>query len=100
MPPKYKRKTLCGGLNENGPLRFLGSGSIRRCGLVEVGVTFLEAVLLGWEWALRFQMLSLAQCHSLFLLPKDLVIELSATTLAQVPVYLCAAMLPAMTIMD
>ena len=30
------------GLKENGPYRLLGSGTIRRCALVEVGVALLE----------------------------------------------------------
>ena len=32
----------CGGLNENGPLRLIGNGTIRKCGLVKVGVALLE----------------------------------------------------------
>ena len=36
--------TACGGLDKNGPHRAIGSGTIRRCGLVEVGVALLEKV--------------------------------------------------------
>ena len=32
----------CGGLNENGLRRPIGSGTIRRCGLVEVDMSLLE----------------------------------------------------------
>ena len=35
-----RRKAICGGLNMLGP----GSGTIRRCGLVGVGVALLEEV--------------------------------------------------------
>jgi hypothetical protein len=35
---------VCGDLNENGPHELLGSGTIRRCSLVEVGVALLEDV--------------------------------------------------------
>ena len=45
----------CGGLNENGSHKPIGSSTIRRCGLVGVGVT-LEDVC-HWGWALRSQML-------------------------------------------
>jgi hypothetical protein len=32
----------CGDLNKNGPHRPIGSGTIRRCGLIEVEVALLE----------------------------------------------------------
>lgn len=35
---------LCGSLNVIGPYKLLGSGTIRRCGLVEVGVALMEEV--------------------------------------------------------
>jgi hypothetical protein len=41
----------CGDLSENGPQRSIESGTIRRCGLVGVGVALLEEVC---EWALWF----------------------------------------------
>lgn len=36
----------CGGLNENGPLKLIGSGTSKRCGL-GLGVASLEEVSLG-----------------------------------------------------
>jgi hypothetical protein len=36
--------SCCGGLNENGPLRPIGSGTIRMCGLIGIGVALLEEV--------------------------------------------------------
>lgn len=60
----------CGGLNRHGLHRltclnalFIGSDTIRGCGLVEAGKTLLEEV-----------------CLILFLLPTDLNVELSATS--------------------
>ena len=44
---------ICGGLNKNGPYRPVGSGTIRRCGLVGIGVALLEEVC-HRGWALRF----------------------------------------------
>jgi hypothetical protein len=35
---KILENTICGGLKENGSNRAIGSGTIRRCGLVAVGV--------------------------------------------------------------
>ena len=32
----------CGGSNQNDPHRLIGNGTIRRCGLVGVGVTLLK----------------------------------------------------------
>jgi hypothetical protein len=67
---------LCGSLNRNGPRRpldlnayFLGSCSTEQ-GLR--GMALLEDIC-HWEWAL-------VQCHSLFLLPIDCDVELSATS--------------------
>jgi hypothetical protein len=55
----------CGGLNRYGPHRLLyldawpiGSGTIRRCGLVGVGVTLFDEVC-HCGWTMRFQMLKL-----------------------------------------
>ena len=47
----------CGGLNKNGPHGPIGSGTIRRCDLVGVGVALEEGGVSLWGWALRFQML-------------------------------------------
>lgn len=55
--------------------RLMESGTVRRCGIVEVGVDLLEEVC-HWGWSSRFQMLSQAQCHSLSLLPANLDVEL------------------------
>ena len=33
-----------GSVNENGPYRLIGSGTIRRCGLIGVGVALLKEV--------------------------------------------------------
>jgi hypothetical protein len=57
---------LCGCWNENDPHRLIGSGTIRRCGLVGVGVALLEDCVTE-GWALRPQMLkpgplSLSSC--------------------------------------
>jgi hypothetical protein len=45
---------VCGGLNRNGPHRLIylntwhrGSGTVRRCGLIGVGVAFLEVYHCG-----------------------------------------------------
>jgi hypothetical protein len=46
----------CCGLNKNGSHRPIGSGTLRRCGLMGVGVALLEEVC-HWGWALRFQIL-------------------------------------------
>lgn len=35
---------MCGVLNENGSFRLIGSGTIKRCGLIGVGVAWLEEV--------------------------------------------------------
>jgi hypothetical protein len=66
------------GLNRNRPHRLMclntwpmGSGIIRRCGLVEVGVAWLEEVPRGWTW--RSQKLKPVLC----LLPEDPDVELS-----------------------
>ena len=41
--------TQCGGLNKNSPHRSIGSGTIRRCGFVGVGVPLLEeCIMRGW----------------------------------------------------
>lgn len=56
----------CGGLNENGPCRTIGSGSIRRSDILGVGLALMEGVSLK-GLPLRFQMLKLGQV-SLFLL--------------------------------
>jgi hypothetical protein len=47
---------VCGGSNKNGFHRLIGSGTIRRCGLVGVGVALLKKVC-HWRWALKFNML-------------------------------------------
>ena len=47
----------CAGLSKNGPHRPIGSGTIKRCGLIEVGVAWLEEVGVTEGWALRFQKL-------------------------------------------
>jgi hypothetical protein len=60
---------VCGGLNRHGPHRLrrlsawlIQSGTIRRCGLVEVGVALLERVC-HWEGGLRGLLCSsYAQC--------------------------------------
>jgi hypothetical protein len=36
--------THCGSLNENGPHRFIESGTIGRCGFVGIGMALLEVV--------------------------------------------------------
>jgi hypothetical protein len=57
------------GLNENDPYRLTGSGAIRRCGFIGVGVALLKEVC-HCGWALRFQKLMPGPvAHSLFLLP-------------------------------
>jgi hypothetical protein len=38
---------VCGGLNENGSHRLLGSGTFRKCGFVGVGVALMEGVCHG-----------------------------------------------------
>ena len=55
---------VCGGLNENGPHRLIGSGTVGRFGLIGIGVTLLEEVCQG-GWALRFQ--RCVQCGTLLL---------------------------------
>ena len=79
MPVFNLRKTSgrldsCGGLNESGPYRLIGGGTVRRCGLARGGVALLEEVWPCWrgvalleevwpcwrkcvtkEWALRSQ---------------------------------------------
>lgn len=39
--PASSDEVLCGGLNESGLRKFIGSDIIRRCGLAEVGVALL-----------------------------------------------------------
>jgi hypothetical protein len=54
----------CSGLNENGPNKFIGSGTIGRfgrCGLVGAYMALFEEVC-HWQQALRSQMLKPAQC--------------------------------------
>jgi hypothetical protein len=34
--------TICDGFNENSPHKLRGSGTIGRCGLIGVGMAFLE----------------------------------------------------------
>lgn len=36
--------SICGGLRENGRLRFIGSGTIKKCGLAGADVPLLEEV--------------------------------------------------------
>ena len=52
----------------------IGSGTIRRCGLVGVGVDLVEEVSVTKKWALRSQ--KLKTIH--FLLPAVIDVELSA----------------------
>ena len=71
----------CGGLNKNGSHRLTGSGTIRKCVLVRVGVALLEEVY-HWQWTLGFQKLKPGIVHSaiLFLLSANPDVELSATS--------------------
>ena len=70
-----------GGLNENGPHRLIGNGTIRNYVLVGVGADLSEKVH-TWEWALMFQKVKPNPVSVfLFLLPYDLGLELSATSL-------------------
>lgn len=65
---------FCGGLNENGPSRLIGSGTVNRYGHAGVDVTSLEECVTGG--GLRgFKCSSQTQGHSLFLLPANPDIE-------------------------
>ena len=44
----FNVKTYCGGLNVIGPHKLIGSGGIRMCGLVGVGVALLKEVCHTW----------------------------------------------------
>ena len=82
---KKQAVILCGGLNRNGPNRLMcltawpiGSGTIRRCGLVGVGVTLLQEVCHcgGGLWGLTYTQAMPSVVHSL-LLPAVQDVELS-----------------------
>jgi hypothetical protein len=79
MPILVALESLCGGLSEDAPHRLIGSGTVRRGGLVEVGVVIVGGTLsLG---SLRSQVLKPGLvCLSLFLLLVDLDVELSAAS--------------------
>jgi hypothetical protein len=79
----------CGGLNGSGCHRLIGSGTVGKYDLIGDSV-WLE------RWALRFLMFK-PDPVSLSLLPSNLMYN---SQLLQYHVYLCDAMLPAMTIMD
>lgn len=53
---KTARKREYGGLHENGLRRPIGSGTIRRCGILRVGVALLKEVR-HWGQSLRFHIL-------------------------------------------
>jgi hypothetical protein len=89
---------LCGGLTMLGP----GNDTIRRCGLVGVGVASLEWMWPCWRkyvtMGVSFETLLLAAWKTVFSwLPLDQDIELSAPS-----PYTCldTAMLPALMLMD
>lgn len=76
------KRPTCGGLNGNGSQRFIHrEWRYRRCGLVEVGVAFLEEVC-PWGWALTFQTLKSIPISLSPSLPvvSDLDIELSTAS--------------------
>ena len=58
------------------------SGTVRRCGLIGVGVAMLEEVCHCGGWALRSVILKVCS-QSLLLLPADPDVELSAPSPAQ-----------------
>lgn len=83
--------SICLGLNENGPHRPLGNGSIRRCGRAGGTVSLLEGVC-HWGWALKFQKIKpdpVAQHLFLLLLNAD--VELSAASPALILPSCCHA---------
>jgi hypothetical protein len=92
MLPHFKHKTgICGGLNMLGP----GSGTIRRCGLVEVGVALLEEVC---HCRRGFKTLILAAWKPVFSgRPSDEDVELSAPHVPWLP---GCCPVPALMIMD
>jgi hypothetical protein len=55
---------------ENGPHRFIGNGTIRRCGLVEVGIFLLDEMCYRMQ-AFKFQMLNPGPVLVFFQLPAD-----------------------------
>ena len=80
------KESLCGYLNMLGP----GNGTIRRYGLVEVGVAFWSRFSLVrgnaslWGWALRPS--PLAVCETVFsCLPLEQDVELSASPVPCLP---------------
>ena len=63
-------------MKENEPHRSIGSGTIRRHGLVGVDMAFLVC---HWGWVLRFQRLKpVPVVHSVLLVPVNPDVELSA----------------------
>lgn len=68
-------------MNENSPYRPLGSSTIRRCGLVGLGVTLLEKVITAGQ-ALRSQMLKLDPVFHSLPAAFGYDVELAATSLA------------------
>jgi hypothetical protein len=65
----------CGGLNESGPHRPIGRGTVRRCGLFGVGMALLEKVCHS-RWALGFQKLKVGPVSLSLPAACDLKVEL------------------------
>ena len=77
------------------PPRLTGNGTIRKCGLVGVGITLLEK-LCYWAWALRFQKL---RPGTVTLSPCCLPTSIENSLLYLQPhVCLCVTLLSSMTI--
>ena len=66
---------MCGDFNKNALQRLIRSGTIKICGLVGVGVALLEVGLRSQKFKAGLV------THSLFLLPSDPDVELSALSL-------------------
>ena len=76
----------------------IGIGTIRRCGLVGIGMAFLEDVYYSGDRLRALFCLSYTQCgHSFFLLPIDQDAEFLAPPAQCLP---AGAMLPAIMVMD
>ena len=91
MSQRGKNEMDCGDLKESGSHSLIWSGTIKKCGLVEVCVAFLEEVY-HWGQTLRSQKLK-PSLEALFS-----YCQLSAPSTA--PCLLYTSMLPTMTIMD
>jgi hypothetical protein len=85
----------CGGVDEGGPNRLVESDTIRRGGFAGIHMALLKEVC-HLRWILGFRNSSLAQCHSLLLLPAAPDVDFSTPSPAQRP----AVMFPVLAIID